>query len=413
MPRIKLEHIPLYLLACFPLLGMKFTVWAIILFVLTALIRGHYSKGNKMEMVALALTSGLFLFIVARSLIPTSNPESLSYIEVSISLLVLPVAFHLQSKQLNQHVIENSWWIFIAATLICFAYGMAYSLYQVSQMVIASQGALSYHIRTLFENAVDYHPTHASIVLGIALLKLLDMIFNSEKPKWLLIAFFVIAIVIQALLASRTPIACTLVCLLSLTYLKTASFKKTVMLFAILAGGAIVSFLSIPSFSARFKEVSVENTKMPDKKSEDSFNLRTGIFKCGTGIVKDHWLWGVGPGHVKSELNKCYDSVAREVYRDKNFNTHNQFIDYWAGLGVLGPMMLIGLFVTGVLLLWQRGDWLGICVLILFLGAMQTENVLTRQNGIVTFCYFIGLHIFATRFIKPSKPEATASTTSN
>ncbi len=409
MPRFKLDHFPLYLLACFPLLGMKITVWAIILFVLMALIRGHYSLGNKAEMTVLGLTSGLFLFIIIRSLIPASNPESLSYIEVSISLLVLPMAFHLQSKQLNQQVIETSWWIFISSTLISFTYGMAYSLYQVSRMTIASQDALSYHIRTLFENAVDYHPTHASIVLGIALLKLLDKLMNGEKPKWLLVALFIIAIVIQALLASRTPIACTLVCLLLLSFLKTRSFKKAVALFAILAGGAVISFLSIPSFSARFKEVSVENAKVPNKKSEDSFNLRTGIFKCGTGIVKEHWLWGVGPGQVKSELNRCYDSVAPEVYRDKNFNTHNQFIDYWAGLGLAGPLMLLGVFLAGASLLWQRADWLGVCMLILFLGAMQTENVLTRQNGIVTFCYFIGLHIFAMRLLNRTKSDASGS----
>jgi O-antigen ligase len=219
--------------------------------------------------------------------------------------------------------------------------------------------------------------------------------------------------VIQALLASRTPLACTAGCLLLLVLMRTRSIKKTAISTAILAGGVLLFSLSVPSFSARFKEVSVANTKVPDKKSEDSFNLRTGIFKCGIGIVKEHWLWGVGPGQVKSELNRCYDSVAPDVYRDKNFNTHNQFIDYWAGLGLLGPLLLLGLFVAGGSLLWQRGDWVGVCVLILFLGAMQTENVLTRQNGIVTFCYFIGLHIFAMRYMNRPKSGATASTTTS
>lgn len=413
MQRIKVEHVPLYLLACFPLLGMKITVWAIILFVLMGLIRGKYSGGKRSEMILLALTTALFVFIVTRSLMPSPNTESLSYIEVSISLLVLPIAFHLQSGAFDRKAIEKSWWIFITSTLISFTYGMTHSLMQVSDATVVSQDSLSYLIRTYFENAVDYHPTHASILLGIILLKLLDNILGVSDQKWIFILLFVITVVIQALLASRTPIACTAACSLLLVFLKTKSYKKTGISLAVLIGGLLLFSLSVPSFSARFKEVSVANTKVPDKKSEDSFNLRTGIFKCGTGIVKEHWLWGVGPGQVKSELNRCYDAVAPEVYRDKNFNTHNQFIDYWAGLGLIGPLLLIGVFVTGFILLWQRGDWVGVCVLVLLLGAMQTENVLTRQNGIVTFCYFIGLHIFAMRYISRSKSEATASLTTS
>jgi O-antigen ligase len=162
-----------------------------------------------------------------------------------------------------------------------------------------------------------------------------------------------------------------------------------------IALASIVFFLTVPSFSARFKEVSINNTKLPDKKSEDSFNLRTGIFKCGTGIVKENWLLGIGPGNISAELNACYDSIAPDVYKDKNFNTHNQFIDYWAGLGVLGPLLLIALLGICAFSFWQTKNWIGLCTVLLFTGAMQTENLLVRQNGIVAFCYFIGIHIFA------------------
>jgi O-antigen ligase len=112
------------------------------------------------------------------------------------------------------------------------------------------------------------------------------------------------------------------------------------------------------------------------------------------GIIKEHWVWGVGPGHVKSLLNDCYNDIAPEVYKNKNFNTHNQFMDYWCGMGIIGPSILFLLFGFGLLTLWKRSDWTGVCILLLFLGAMQTENLLTRQNGIVAFCYLLALHIF-------------------
>lgn len=394
MRNFKIDTWALYLLSCFPLIGMKTTVWAIGLFVLVALITGNYKSFFKSDKSTILLTSGLFLFILLRCLFPNQNPESLSYIEVSVSLLLIPMAFHLKSGAFSERETNVAEWLFIASTLIAFAFGMSYSLVQVSQMQIESQDLLSFHIRTFFENAVRYHPTYASVLLGATMLKLLQKLLERKNNPWLIGSMMVFAGIILALLASRTPIAATLACMVVMVALHTKSVVKSGIMVAVIAASAVLFFQTVPSFSARFKEVSVENTKLPDKKSEDSFNLRTGIFHCGLGIIKAHWIWGVGPGQVKSLLNDCYNDIAPDVYKNKNFNTHNQFMDYWAGLGIIGPAMLLLLFVLSILTLWKRNDWTGVCILLLFIGAMQTENLLTRQNGIVAFCYLLALHIF-------------------
>lgn len=394
MRNFKTDTWALYLLSCFPLIGMKTTVWAIGLFVLVALITGNHKGFFKNDKTTILLTSGLFLFILLRCLFPNQNPESLSYIEVSVSLLLIPMAFHLKSGAFSERETNVAGWLFIASTLIAFAFGMSYSLLQVSQMQIESQDLLSFHIRTFFENAVRYHPTYASVLLGATMLKLLQKLLERKNNPWFIGTLMFFAGIILALLASRTPIAATLACMVLMVALYTKSVVKSGIMVAVIAASAVLFFQTVPSFSARFKEVSVENTKLPDKKSEDSFNLRTGIFHCGLGIIKAHWIWGVGPGQVKSLLNDCYNDIAPDVYKNKNFNTHNQFMDYWAGLGIIGPAMLFLLFVFSLITLWKRSDWTGVCILLLFLGAMQTENLLTRQNGIVAFCYLLALHIF-------------------
>jgi O-antigen ligase len=373
---------------------MKATVWAIAVFVLVALITGNYRGLLKSDKAAVLLSGGLFLLILLRCLIPNHNPESLSYVEVSVSLLLIPMAFHLKSGAFTEREISLAGWIFISSTLLAFAFGMGYSLYQVSQMQIESQDLLSFHIRTFFENAVRYHPTYASVLLGATMLKLLQNLLERKHNPWLIGVLMVFAGILLALLASRTPIAATLGCMVLLVAFYTKSILKAGVMLAVIAASAFVFFQTVPSFSARFKEVSVENTKLPEKNSEDSFNLRTGIFHCSMGIIKQHWIWGIGPGQVKSVLNDCYNDIAPDVYKNKNFNTHNQFMDYWAGLGIIGPIMLLLLFLFSMLTLWKRGDWTGFCILLLFLGAMQTENLLTRQNGIVAFCYLLALHIF-------------------
>ncbi len=373
---------------------MKATVWAIAVFVLVALITGNYRGLLKSDKAAVLLSGGLFLLILLRCLIPNHNPESLSYVEVSVSLLLIPMAFHLKSGAFTEREISLAGWIFISSTLLAFAFGMGYSLYQVSQMQIESQDLLSFHIRTFFENAVRYHPTYASVLLGATMLKLLQNLLERKNNPWLIGVLMVFAGILLALLASRTPIAATLGCMVLLVAFYTKSILKAGVMLAVITASAFVFFQTVPSFSARFKEVSVENTKLPEKNSEDSFNLRTGIFHCSMSIIKQHWIWGIGPGQVKSVLNGCYNDIAPDVYKNKNFNTHNQFMDYWAGLGIIGPIMLLLLFLFTMLTLWKRGDWTGFCILLLFLGAMQTENLLTRQNGIVAFCYLLALHIF-------------------
>jgi O-antigen ligase len=373
---------------------MKATVWAIAVFVLVALATGNYKGLLKSDKAAVLLSSGLFLLILLRCLIPNHNPESLSYVEVSVSLLLIPIAFHLKSGAFTERETSLAGWIFISSTLLAFAFGMGYSLYQVSQMQIESQDLLSFHIRTFFENAVRYHPTYASVLLGATMLKLLQNLLERKNNPGLIGVLMVFAGILLALLASRTPIAATLGCMVLLVAFYTKSILKAGVMLAVITASAFVFFQTVPSFSARFKEVSVENTKLPEKNSEDSFNLRTGIFHCSMGIIKQHWIWGIGPGQVKSVLNDCYNDIAPDVYKNKNFNTHNQFMDYWAGLGIIGPIMLLLLFLFSMLTLWKRGDWTGFCILLLFLGAMQTENLLTRQNGIVAFCYLLALHIF-------------------
>ena len=395
MRNIRIEHWAFYVLSCFPLIGMKATVWAIILFALTAFIKGTYASSSKAHLATLAMTISLFVLIAFRCLFPEANKESLSYLEVSVSLVALPLAFYLLSSAFSQKELQVGGWLFIGSSLLAFGLGMGYALFQVAHMQLESQEVLSYHIRTIFEDAVDYHPTYASTVLGMVILKLLHKILNREGhplAAWLLMG---VAMLILALLASRTPIAATLLCMTVLVGMQTKSVFKTAITAISILALAFISFQTIPSFSSRFKEVSVSNTQLPEKKNEDSFNLRTGILRCSMEMISSHWIWGIGPGQVKARLNTCYDSIAPEVYKDKNFNTHNQFMDYWAGLGLLGPLLLLALMASVTIILWKKADWVGVCTAILFLLAMQTENLLTRQNGIVAFCFFLGLHTFA------------------
>jgi O-antigen ligase len=133
---------------------------------------------------------------------------------------------------------------------------------------------------------------------------------------------------------------------------------------------------------------------LPDEVTQNSFNIRTGIYKCSFEIIKENWVVGVGPGNLQLELNQCYDKISKAVYEVLDYNTHNQYLDYWASMGFLAPALLLLLFAWVLYHNYLQKNWLAIAICSLFIITFFTENVLLRQNGVVIFSLFMSLFGF-------------------
>jgi O-antigen ligase len=271
-----------------------------------------------------------------------------------------------------------------------------------NRAAVFSDPAFTYHFRTKFEEHTSLHPTYASIFLGISILLILDYFLKSFNQKAirsraLILAVIILFVFLQSLLASRTPFIATMLCsvVLIFIYLKRKIYALYV-LGALIVLSVLLTFM-IPSFSSRFREISFSNTSVPSATNENSFNIRVGIYQCSRDIISENWLWGVGPGNVQDKLNDCYSGISKEVYDQKNYNTHNQFMDYWAGLGILGPVSLIIILLYTSIRNYRIKNPLALCISLLFIIAMMTENLLSRQNGIVCFAYFTSLYFFSPR----------------
>ncbi|MBL0339782.1 MAG: O-antigen ligase family protein [Bacteroidetes bacterium] len=265
---------------------------------------------------------------------------------------------------------------------------------------MVSDPSFAFLIRTAFEKTVKLHPTYASIFLGITILLLLDQLLRKFQSlnwnqKFLFYSSISIALLLQGILASRTPFMATMLGAFLLFFFH---LKKKIYGLYVIAGMALITLtlaVFVPSFSSRFKEISITNTQLPTGSHENSFNIRTGIYKCSMELISDHWFWGVGPGNVQAMLNTCYNEISKVVYENKNYNTHNQFLDYWAGLGFLGPLSLILILLYNSYKNVKIKNYIVPALSVLFLIGLFTENLLTRQNGIVPFAYFISCYFFS------------------
>jgi O-antigen ligase len=365
--------------------------------------------------------ASLFFVILIWTLIIDRSKEAHFYLERSLSLLIFPVGFYFNPitfnhKQLN--IIKIS---FAGSSIFIVLISSLIAILNLIQLVGNSDWYPStnelfnapnfhYHFRTAFENISDFHPTYASMYLGLSFIFILNLLVNhysetTSKLKIIGATSLFLILLLMAALASRTPFAATILIAIFLLFVK---LKKKIYAFYAIGIATLLSvvlFLTVPSFSARFSQISINNTNLPaENGSSDSFNLRTGILHCSLDLIKEHWLIGVGPGKVQSFLDNCYLEIAPEIYKDKSFNTHNQFLSYWAGMGILGILTLIFILFSTAFIGLNNKNLLPLFVCLFLSLCFMTENILVRQQGVVVIAFFLNLFYFIEyRTKQPSK----------
>jgi len=97
---------------------------------------------------------------------------------------------------------------------------------------------------------------------------------------------------------------------------------------------------------------------------------------------------------VQRNLNDCYEesienTSKRNYFLEREFNTHNQFIDLFLQGGIFGLLCLIALFFKAFI--ESRKGTQGLIILFAFIAFMMFENIFHRQVGVYLFAIFIPL----------------------
>ena len=112
-----------------------------------------------------------------------------------------------------------------------------------------------------------------------------------------------------------------------------------------------------------------------------SVDSRVVQAKAAWRLIEEQPLLGYGVDRVQPELDRVYREWNYRFGIKRQLNVHNQFLQLWVGIGLLGMgIWLIGLAYCAIKLNWNRGaQALAITVLLLLL----TESMLERAMGIV------------------------------
>lgn len=136
------------------------------------------------------------------------------------------------------------------------------------------------------------------------------------------------------------------------------------------------------------------------------FEPRYHIWNCSYYLIKEKPLIGWGLRESNSKLQDCYsksenfiDKEQQDYYVRSSFNTHNQFLNFFLGQGLVAFLTFLSFF--GVCFYQYRKSPISIALLIGLFLFCCVENVLSRQ---------IGASLFALVFIASNnlsfKPKA-------
>lgn len=136
--------------------------------------------------------------------------------------------------------------------------------------------------------------------------------------------------------------------------------------------------------------------KMLDLSDEKIGDKRFKRLEASWNIFTQYPFFGAGKDKISQLRLNEYKKMNDQRAIDKNFNAHNQYMEYLCTYGIIG--LFVFLFVLFYLLretLLNRHYFLTI-LLFLFMFSCLTESVLERELGVKYFSFIAGCIIFLT-----------------
>ena len=123
--------------------------------------------------------------------------------------------------------------------------------------------------------------------------------------------------------------------------------------------------------------------------------MRRLIFQEDLSLLQKHWLLGLGPSQLQEQLNLFF--YLSSFYAGQalgSYNTHNEYLNQWLSFGLIGAILFIFILFMHYRKAFTTKNTLYLFLLIILSVTFFTENILSRQHGVVFFSLFTSLFFF-------------------
>lgn len=340
-----------------------------------------------------------FLLHLLGSIHSENLNEAVRILTLRLPILLVPL-FLYYSRFLEQNQRSK---IELTYAAICILAGMIGFFYRIYYLLnIDSNTAWLYS-----DNLVSIYGLQAvyfGVYLIISSLFLSKALFEKEQiKKPLIILGLVLSFIFIYLLASRTALL-SFVLLNGINIFYHAYHTgNRIFVRSFIVAGFILSLLLLllfPKTINRFKNLGSfdydfqnEGTyyHYGDEKSSSEWNglnSRAALWTAAGMTMKDQLFFGSGTGDAQAALRETYKKLNFKLGLQRNFGSHNQYLETGVMLGLVGIVLLLIALFAPMLIYLKQGNLLGFLILLCFFMAFLTEDFLSRNQGVAIFSFF-------------------------
>jgi O-antigen ligase len=240
------------------------------------------------------------------------------------------------------------------------------------------------------------HPSYLSMYILLSILISLEALFdNSLKhlKRGLYLTMIIVFLVILYLLSSRAGMFSAVVILpMYFLYKLFGRFPKWILLLSFLL--MILIFLKIAWTNNRlsYNTDGITKTQPNEIIKRD---VRYDIWRSAIGVIKDHFIIGVGTGDASKNLTEEFLKRGYVNGYYDNLNAHNQFLEILLENGLIGLILFLAILTyMAYIAITQQNLLLGLFIIATIIFFVF-ETMLNRLAGISFFALFSFLLIYS------------------
>lgn len=338
----------------------------------------------------LLLTLPFLFFPIYFLVAPSTDYSALwMYTERSVSLFILPFVSYSIMQQHPFGLRKNLSW-FVLPIVLQACYTCLLTLWHAPPNAVA--------FRILFETISGKHPTymglHVVFALFILVIEKRQACFQQKSLVY--ISSVILTLTLILLLPKISVLALVLgLVFYGIFYYRTQP-RRLLLLFGL---GALLLFLlvQLPFIHTRLSELFILFGNPSATAGLNTVALRKVLLQLDFNLLKQHWLFGLGPVQLQAELNKQLwfysSSIGIPV---GSYNTHNEYLNQWLCFGLAGISIFLFTLYRYITKAVKQRNSLFLLTLLLVMLTMFTENILTRQHGVVFYALWLSLFYFET-----------------
>lgn len=362
----------------------------IILMVITALTLYFIDSDRAINARFIIINSGIF-FTYLISLLYTDNIEiGLKKLETSLSLLVFPIIFGILPKAIITYL--KSKLNIILNLLIIAGISLIIISFTNDLLMNGAQKDILTYISRLQRSKTIYgiDNLYRSFHVGISLLCSFILLYRYDQPlKWI---YAVLLIMVSSILlivtSSKVIVAAAFITLFAFAFI--ANTKKILSALMVISG--ILLAIAIYKPNLNDKITNLFTIKNENHVSITQHEVRDNLSNCSSMLLPEAGFFGYGIGDAKFKLVDCYRQIDSDL-EDLKFNTHNQYVSIILISGFFGLLIFIIFLFYHIVRSLNYKNYSAIVFIIFFAIVMISENILERNDGVISFALLLCLFL--------------------